>query len=171
MIKQIEKIEEINGVNSPLIPRIFVAYKYKSGSDNAWRQIDDENNTIALISSVDGNFTLIATEQTNIEEIEEFLLFLGCNSLISNVKLTSSAKSYSLFKFSGDENISALRQAREAYYYGRGKRQLMKTSAALLKDIESRHGDNIALIHKGYIYIFSKENVLITVFKNESIPL
>ena len=100
MIKQIEKIEEINGVNSPLIPRIFVAYKYKSGSDNAWRQVDDENNTIALISSIDGNFTLIATEQTNIEEIEEFLLFLGCNSLISNVKLTSSAKSYSLFKFS-----------------------------------------------------------------------
>lgn len=105
MIKQIEKIEEISGVNSPLIPRIFVAYKYKSGSDNAWRQVDDENNTIALISSVDGNFTLIATEQTNIEEIEEFLQFSGCNSLISNVKLTSTAKSYSLFKFSGDENI------------------------------------------------------------------
>lgn len=106
MIKQIEKIEEINGVNSPLIPRIFVAYKYKSGSDNAWRQVDDENNTIALISSIDGNFTLIATEQTNIEEIEEFLEFFGCNSLTSNVKLTSSAKSYSLFKFSGDENIN-----------------------------------------------------------------
>lgn len=106
MIKQIEKIEEINGVNSPLIPRIFVAYKYKSGSDNAWKQIDDEGNTISLISSVDGNFTLIATEQTNIEEIEEFLEFFGCNSLISNVKLTSSAKSYSLFKFSGDENIN-----------------------------------------------------------------
>ena len=75
MIKEIVKFEEFNGDKTPLIPRIFVAYKYKSGSDNAWRQVDDENNTIALLSSVDGNFTLIATEQTDIEEIEEFLLF------------------------------------------------------------------------------------------------
>ena len=87
------------------------------------------------------------------------------------VAVTAHARERMRERLSGDENISALRQAREAYYYGRSKRQLMKTSAALLKDIESRHDDNIALIHKGYIYIFSKENVLITVFKNESIPL
>lgn len=105
MIKEIETIEEFSGVNSPLIPRIFSAFKYKTGSDNAWRQVDDENNTIALLSSVDGNFTLIATEQTNVDEIEELLQFFGCNSLISNVKLTSTTKSYSLFKFTGDENI------------------------------------------------------------------
>lgn len=104
MIKEIKTIEEFSGVSSPLIPRIFSAFKYKTGSDNAWRQVDDENNTIALVSSVDGNFTLIASEQTYIEEIEEFLQFFGCKSLTSNVKLTSSAKSYSLMKFVGNEN-------------------------------------------------------------------
>lgn len=104
MIKEIKTETEISGEFSPLLPRIFSAFKYKTGSDNAWRQVDDENNTIALVSSVDGNFTLIASEQTNIEEIEEFLQFFGCKSLISNVKLTSSAKSYSLMKFVGDEN-------------------------------------------------------------------
>jgi GNAT superfamily N-acetyltransferase len=104
MIKEIKTIEEFSGVSSPLIPRIFSAFKYKTGSDNAWRQVDDEGNTIALVSSVDGNFTLIASEQTYIEEIEEFLQFFGCKSLTSNVKLASSAKSYSLMKFVGDEN-------------------------------------------------------------------
>lgn len=103
MIKQIEKIEEFNGVNSPLIPRIFSAFKYKIGSDNAWRQLDDEDNTIALLSSVDGNFTLISTEQTDVEEVHEFLKFFGYKSLISDVPLSTSAKKYALFKFIGDE--------------------------------------------------------------------
>lgn len=103
MIKQIEKIEEFNGVNSPLIPRIFSAFKYKIGSDNAWRQVDSEDNTIALLSSVDGNFTLISTEQTDVEEVHEFLKFFGYKSLISDVPLSTSAKRYALFKFIGDE--------------------------------------------------------------------
>lgn len=104
MIKEIKKIEEINGVNSPLIPRIFSAFRYKSGSDNAWKQIDDEGNTIALLSSVNKNFTLIATEMTDLEEIEGFLEFFGCSSLLSNISLSSSSEGYSLFKFTGDEN-------------------------------------------------------------------
>ena len=104
MIKEIETFEEISGEISPLFPRIFSAFKYKSGGDNAWRQVDDEGNTIALLSSVDGNFTLIATELTDLEEVGEFLKFFGCSSLISNIPLSSSSESYSLFKFTGDEN-------------------------------------------------------------------
>lgn len=104
MIKEIESFEEINGVNSPLIPRIFSAFKYKNGSDNAWRQINDEGNTIALLSAVDGNFTLIATELTDLEEAIEFLRFFGCSSLLSNISLSSASEKYSLFKFTGDEN-------------------------------------------------------------------
>ncbi len=100
MIKEIKTIAEISGDFSPLLPRIFVSYKYKSGSDNAWRQVDSEDNTIALLSSVDGNFTLITTENTDFEEIKEFLEFFGCESILSDVPITSSAKSYALFKFS-----------------------------------------------------------------------
>ena len=98
MIKEIVKFEEFNGDKTPLIPRIFVAYKYKSGSDNAWKQVDEDGNTTALLSSVDGNFTLIAKEQTDFYELKEFLNFFGYNSLVSNVPLSESAKSYSLFK-------------------------------------------------------------------------
>lgn len=100
MIKEIVKFEEISGDIAPLLPRIFSAFKYKSGSDNAWRQIDESGNTIAFLSSVDGNFTLITTENTDFEEIKEFLEFFGCKSVLSDAPLFSSAKSYVLFKFS-----------------------------------------------------------------------
>ncbi len=105
MIKEIEKIEEINGVNSPLIPRIFSAFKYKSGSDNAWQQVDENGNMIALLSAVDNNFTLVATENTDFCEIKEFVSFMGCNSIVSKVQLSLSAKSYALFKFCGNEEM------------------------------------------------------------------
>lgn len=104
MIKEIETIAEISGDFSPLLSRIFVSYKYKSGSDNAWRQVDSEDNTTALLSSVDGNFTLISTEDTDFEEIKEFLEFFGCNSVLSDVPLSASAKSYALFRFLGNNS-------------------------------------------------------------------
>jgi GNAT superfamily N-acetyltransferase len=103
MIKELDTFEEISGAFAPLIPRIFSAYKYKSGSDNAWKQVDEDGNTTALLSSVDGNFTLIAKEQTDFYELKEFLNFFGYNSLVSNVPLSESAKSYSLFKYCGNE--------------------------------------------------------------------
>ena len=61
--------------------------------------------------------------------------------------------------------------AKEAYKYGKSKRQLKKSSALMLEDIEQRHENGIALIYRNYIYIFSSDNVLITLYKNEKIPL
>ena len=61
--------------------------------------------------------------------------------------------------------------AREAYCYGKSKRQVKKSSAALIADIEDSHKNGIVLIHRGYLYIFSEDNTLITVYKNERIPL
>ena len=61
--------------------------------------------------------------------------------------------------------------AREAYQYGKSARQIKKSSAALVRDIEQRHDGKIVLIHRGYIYIFSQENVLITLYRNDKIPL
>ncbi len=105
MIKEIKTIEEFSGVSSPLIPRIFSAFKYKTGSDNAWKQVTETGVITALLSSVDGNFTLISTPQTDFDEIKEFLQFFGCQSLISNVPLTVFSKTYSLFKFCGAEDF------------------------------------------------------------------
>ncbi|MBQ6935913.1 MAG: GNAT family N-acetyltransferase [Clostridia bacterium] len=105
MIKEIERFEEFNGVNSPLIPRIFSAFKYKSGSDNALKQITDDGVITAFLSSIDTNFTLIATENADLCEIKEFLEFFGCNSVVSDVPLSTSAKKYSVFK-SENNNFS-----------------------------------------------------------------
>lgn len=60
---------------------------------------------------------------------------------------------------------------REAYCYGKSKRQVKKSSAALMAEIENRHRKGILLIYKGYIYVFSEDNILITVYKNEQISL
>ena len=59
----------------------------------------------------------------------------------------------------------------EAYSYGRSKRQLRRSSAALVEEIENQHEQGTLLIYKGYIYIFSDDNKLITLYKNERIPL
>lgn len=66
-------------------------------------------------------------------------------------------------------NADAL--AQEAYRHGRSKRQIKKSSAALIEEIEARYENSVVLIHRGYIYIFSEENTLITVYKNDRIPL
>lgn len=56
----------------------------------------------------------------------------------------------------------------DAYRFGRSARQLPKASAALVRDIEERHIEElqekpIVLLYRNYVYIFSAENVLITV--------
>ena len=61
--------------------------------------------------------------------------------------------------------------AYEAYCHGKSRRQVKKSSAGLIEEIENRYDNSIVLIYRGYIYIFSKENVLITVYKNDHIPL
>lgn len=60
---------------------------------------------------------------------------------------------------------------REAYCYGKSKRQIPKSSAFLMEEIENSHENGILLIYRGYIYVFSKDNTLITVYKNERIPM
>lgn len=59
----------------------------------------------------------------------------------------------------------------DAYAYGKSKRQIKKTSAYLVEEIEQEHENSILLIYRNYIYVFSRENVLITVYKNDRIPM
>lgn len=61
--------------------------------------------------------------------------------------------------------------AYEAYCYGKSKRQVRKSTAASIEEIENKREDGIVLLYQGYVYIFSSENKLITVYKNESIML
>ena len=58
-----------------------------------------------------------------------------------------------------------------AFCYGKSKRQIKKSSTMLIEEIENRHDGRVVLVYNGYIYIFSKDCKLITVYKNTKIPL
>lgn len=61
--------------------------------------------------------------------------------------------------------------ALEAYSYGKSKRQVKQSSAAIMESIENQHENGILLIYNSYIYVFSADNKLITVYQNDRIPL
>lgn len=61
--------------------------------------------------------------------------------------------------------------AYDAYRYGKSKRQIKSSSAWLVDELEQKHDNGILLIYKGYIYIFNSANKLITLYKNNRIPL
>ena len=67
--------------------------------------------------------------------------------------------------------FSMLDLAFDAYCYGKSSRQLKKSSAIYVKEIEDKYDDSVVLIYRNYIYIFSTDNVLKTVYKNDKIIL
>ena len=70
------------------------------------------------------------------------------------------------------QNVQDVKKiAFDAYCYGRCKRQIKKSSTVMIEEIESRHKGCVLLVYSGYIYIFSDDNKLITVYKNDRIPL
>lgn len=95
----------------------------------------------------------------------------GFDNLLNPVVLTDHVQE----RFIERLGIRDLRKmelfATEAYKFGKSKRQIKKTSAYLVEEIEQKYDNSIALIYKNYIYIFTRENVLKTVFKNDRIPL
>lgn len=93
------------------------------------------------------------------------------NPNIYHIAVTEHARQRISERVSVGKSIGAEELAAEAYCYGRSARQIKKTSAALVEDIQNRRGNGIVLIYRGYIFVFSEENVLITVYKNERIPL
>ena len=59
--------------------------------------------------------------------------------------------------------------AEDAYKYGKSARQMRKSSAPHIREIEEKHG-GIVLMYQNYIFIFSQDNVLKTMYKNDKIP-
>lgn len=87
------------------------------------------------------------------------------------ISITNHARGRINERMANGESVDPYKVAYDAYCFGRSARQVKRTSAGLMRDIESRYDNGIALIHNGFIYIFSEENVLITMYKNENIPL
>ena len=61
--------------------------------------------------------------------------------------------------------------AYQAYCFGKSARQIKRSSAELVWDIQETHQNGVVLIYRGYVYIFSRDNQLITVYRNQRISL
>lgn len=59
----------------------------------------------------------------------------------------------------------------EAYQFGKSKLQLMKSERGIVEEKEQEYGDSVILIYRGYCYVFTENNGLKTVYKNDRIRL
>ena len=57
--------------------------------------------------------------------------------------------------------------ARDAYQYGKSKMQLMKSEREIIEEKEHKYDNSVILIYRGYCYVFTEDNGLITVYKND----
>ena len=59
----------------------------------------------------------------------------------------------------------------EAFRFGKSKRQIKKSSAYWIDEMERKHDNGIVLIYHNYIYIFTCDRVLVTLFYNDRVEL
>ncbi len=59
----------------------------------------------------------------------------------------------------------------EAYQFGKSKMQLMKSERGIIEEKEAKHDGCIILIYRSYCYVFTENNGLKTVYKNDRIRI
>ena len=59
----------------------------------------------------------------------------------------------------------------EAYQFGKSKLQLMKSERGIIEEKELEYGDSVILIYRGYCYVFTENNGLKTVYKNDRVRI
>ena len=57
----------------------------------------------------------------------------------------------------------------EAYQFGKSKLQLMKSERGIIEEKERQYGDSVILIYRGFCYVFTENNGLKTVYKNDRV--
>lgn len=57
----------------------------------------------------------------------------------------------------------------EAYQFGKSKLQLMKSEREIIEKKELKYDNSVILIYHGYCYVFTKNNGLKTVYKNDRV--
>ena len=59
----------------------------------------------------------------------------------------------------------------EAYQFGKSKLQLMKSERGIIEDKEQEYGVSVILIYRGFCYVFTENNGLKTVYKNDRVRM
>ena len=57
----------------------------------------------------------------------------------------------------------------EAYQFGKSKLQLMKSERGIIEEKEQEYDDSVILIYRGFCYVFTENNGLKTVYKNDRV--
>ena len=57
----------------------------------------------------------------------------------------------------------------EAYQFGKSKMQLMKSERGIIEEKEAKHNGCIILIYRNYCYVFTENNGLKTIYKNDRV--
>ena len=57
----------------------------------------------------------------------------------------------------------------EAYQFGKSKLQLMKSERGIIEEKELKYDNSVILIYHGYCYVFTENNGLKTVYKNDRV--
>jgi len=57
----------------------------------------------------------------------------------------------------------------DAYQFGKSKLQLMKSERGIVEEKEQEYDDSVILIYRGYCYVFTENNGLKTVYKNDRV--
>lgn len=57
----------------------------------------------------------------------------------------------------------------EAYQFGKSKLQLMRSERGIIEEKEQEYDGSIILIYRGYCYVFTENNGLKTVYKNDRV--
>ena len=59
----------------------------------------------------------------------------------------------------------------EAYQFGKSKLQLMKSERGIIEEKEQEYGGSIILIYRGFCFVFTENNGLKTVYKNDRVRM
>lgn len=57
----------------------------------------------------------------------------------------------------------------EAYQFGKSKLQLMKSERGIIEEKEQEYSNSVILIYRGFCYVFTENNGLMTVYKNDRV--
>ena len=98
-----------------------------------------------------------------------------CDPVEYPIALTTHARERLQERLGICDEEEMYRQTLAAYRFGKSRRQVRSSTAFWMEQIEHRHEDDgnpkVVLLYRNYVYLFSCDNKLVTVYENERIPM
>ncbi len=95
--------------------------------------------------------------------------FLDVRSYPFGVTNHARERMYERMNISNKNKMESL--AFEAYQFGKSKFQVMKSERGYIEEKERVYDNSVILIYRGFCYVFTKDNKLKTVYKNNQVRI